>query len=161
MVKFFARPRRSRLRAEVIQHQKRRGADFLKPPVISDGAVGAKSGAQVVKQVGHNHKQRRIAHAGAVVGDCRGKVGFAVAVGTGKHNPALRIFGKLTGGVERLAQTFGVAGVKVFVFAQAEVAESVLSHQTERRKFGMTGVVNGAAVVGGIYAHLSNEFGVL
>ena len=88
------RPRRRRLRAQVVEHEHRRVAHALEQLVVADLRARLVRRAQVVQQVRHDDEQRRLAALEQPVDDRRGDVRLAAAARAGEHEPAVRRIGE-------------------------------------------------------------------
>ena len=95
------RPRRAALAAQVVQDEQRRRAHHLEELVVGSIALGAERGPQMVQQVRHDHEDDRLAQRQALVGDGRGQVRLAAAVGPGQQEPAFGIPGVHAGRCRR------------------------------------------------------------
>ena len=88
------RPRRRRLRAQIVEDEDGRVADALEQLVVAHLGAGAVGGAQVVEEVGHDHEKRRLAAFDDAVHSCGGDVRFAAAAGAGEQHPAVGRLGE-------------------------------------------------------------------
>ncbi len=104
LVQLLTRPRRGRFRAQIIQHQQGRGTDFFETLIKRGARVRAKSRTQMIEQVWHNYKHRRITALGLIVRNRRGQVRLARAIAARKHQPVLRLLGKVFGQAQRVFQ---------------------------------------------------------
>jgi hypothetical protein len=87
-------PGRGALAAQIVQNQQTGGAHLLEGLVVLDFAVGAKGGAQVVEQIGHDDENGGLVPVQPFIGDGRGQMGLATAVAAGQDQPAFRVLGK-------------------------------------------------------------------
>ena len=107
---FFLRPRRAALGAQVIQDEQRRVAQLLKEFIIAHFALRVIGGAQMVKQIGNDHKDGWFAHCHARIGNRRRQMGFATAIGAGDHQPAFWLLGIIDTGVIGAVNIIGDGG---------------------------------------------------
>ncbi len=115
----------------------------------------------MVKQVGHHHKHRGVAHAFAVIANRRRQVCFAAAVGAGEHQPTARIFCELLRRPEYFLQVQLHFRGKLLGLAQAEVAERAVGKQLQLIEQRVSPFLDGRAVIWRVDMHGRHQVRVL
>ena len=104
------RPWRAGLGAQVIQDQERRVAQLLKEVIIAVSLCGLKAARRWSSRSGTVIKTAGSPRPHAI-GNCRGQVRLAAAIGPGEQQPAFRFLGISNAGFEGAAQVDGtIAG---------------------------------------------------
>ncbi len=119
---FFLRPGGGVLRAEVIQDQQRRLANFFEAllETFFGRAVGE---AQRIEQIGHGDENSGQTNGDGEVGDAGGEMRFAAAVAAFEHEPALHLGGEFLGLIVGRLERVGLAGWQPDAAARLEALE--------------------------------------